>query len=65
MSNRTLVELNHDYCPRGGDDLTEWALAMQRYMHSGDKSDLPRGVTFKHLRHYMSADPLEGYGDPS
>ena len=56
MSNRTCVELNHDYCPRD-EKLLEWAKAMQTYMRSGDARELPQGVAFKHLRHHSELDP--------
>lgn len=66
MSNRTLVELNHDYC-RSGDDvsLLAWARQMHDYMRSGRKAELPPGVTFKHMRHHSDPDPMAGKGDPS
>jgi hypothetical protein len=57
MSNRTLVELNHDCCPREGD-LIKWARAMKTYMSSGDPRELPQGVTLKHMRHHSEPDPL-------
>lgn len=61
MSNRTLVELNHDFCPRSNhiEDLLSWAKAMTRYMSSGDQSELPHGVTFKHRRHHSEPCPYE------
>ena len=66
MSNRTLVELNHDHCPRHNPtELLSWAEAMWRYMGSANKDDLPHGVTFKHIRHHSEPDPLDGLGDPS
>lgn len=67
MSNRTLVELNHDFGPPIRDEakLLEWAKQMSRYMHSGDRKDLPYGVTFKHMRHHSQPDPMAGHGDPS
>jgi hypothetical protein len=58
MRNRTLVELNHDYCP-GDLRLLEWAIAMQSYMRSADPRELPKGVTFKHMRHHSEPCPLE------
>ncbi len=66
MSYRTLVELNHDWCPsleREGSML-EWAEAMAAYMRACDKKMLPRGVTFKHIRHHSDPDPMQGKGDP-
>lgn len=66
MSNRTLVELNHDQCPgRGGGELLDWAMKMAAYMRSGDKKELPRGVTFKQMRHHSEPDPMADHGDPS
>lgn len=59
MSNRTLVELNHDLCPDFHDDreLLAWAESMAEYMRSGNKDCLPIGVTFKHIRHPLGAGP--------
>ena len=54
MSYRTLVELNHDYCPTD-EKLLEWAKAMVLYMRSGDQKLLPKGVTWKDMRHH--SDP--------
>lgn len=65
MSNRTLVELNHDYCPGDDSARLEWAKAMRLYMGSGNKEHLPRGVTFKHMRHHSDPDPMAGRGDAS
>lgn len=66
MSNRSLVELNHDHCPPDDDTaLNRWARAMRNYMGSGDKRDLPPGVTFKAMRHHSEDDPMVGRGDPS
>lgn len=58
MSNRTLVELNHDYCPPNDVKLWEWAKDMRAYLSSGDPADLPKGVTFKHIRHHSDPDPI-------
>lgn len=60
MSNRTIVELNHDACPR--DDalsLIEWALRMRYYMGNADPTYLPNGVTFLHYRHHSEPLPLK------
>lgn len=66
MSNRTLVELNHDFAPgRSTRALAEWAAKIVTYLGSGDKNDLPYGVTFKHIRHDSEPDPMAGKGDPS
>jgi hypothetical protein len=65
MSNRTLVELNHDFCPKDNDtDLLMWASRMSVYMKSGDKRMLPEGVTFKHIRHHSEPDPLTPEATP-
>ena len=59
MSNRTLVELNHDYCPHNNPEaLQKWAYAMSIYMSSGDQLHLPDGVTFKGMHHHSDPDPL-------
>lgn len=63
MSNRTLVELNHDFCPDAGD--VGWLIAIISYMRAGDKNELPPGVTFKHMRHHSDPDPMAGHGDAS
>lgn len=55
MSNRTLIELNHDFCPRN-EHLHPWAEAMQRYMKSGDESYLPQGVTLLGKRHHSEPE---------
>jgi hypothetical protein len=58
VSNRTLVELNHDYCLRDAE-LEAWAKQMQAFMRSGDKDELPDGVRWKHSRHHSEPDPME------
>ena len=65
MSNRSTLEFNHDFCPRNGVELLKWAKVLRTYLGSGDKCDLPQGVTFKHMRHHSEPDPMEGKGDPS
>jgi hypothetical protein len=60
MSNRSLVELNHDFCPLNTDaELLKWASGMHCFFTSGDPTYLPQGVTFKHMRHHSDPDPLE------
>jgi hypothetical protein len=63
MSNRTLVEINHDYCPND-DELLRWAQAIRTYIRSGDKRFLPHGITFVHMRHHSQPDPVADLGDP-
>ena len=56
VSNRTLVELNHDFCPRDNDEaLLKWAKQMAEYMRGGVPKSLPKGVTFKTMYHH--SDP--------
>ena len=57
MSNRSIIELNHDYPPtqRGGK---EWLDAMARFYASGDPRDLPDGVTWFGTRHHSEPCPL-------
>lgn len=65
MSNRSLIEFNHDHCPR--DDAACLALgrALQSYMRAADTRELPAGVTRKHYRHHSSPDPLAGRETPA
>jgi DNA-binding response OmpR family regulator len=58
MSNRTLVELNHDFrSDRNDAELLEWAHRMHAYMRSGDPDYLPYGVTFLNRRHHSEPCP--------
>lgn len=60
MSNRTIVELNHDYCPRDdARELIKWALQMRYYMGNAEPAYLPNGVTFFHYRHHSEPCPLK------
>lgn len=48
MGKYSLVELSHDFCPeRDHDELLNWAMAMRRYLGSGEASELPQGVRLK------------------
>jgi|SRR5579885_3055409 len=58
MSNRSMVEINHDLADFGDLD---WVRAFARYMSSGDPKDLPAGVTFFSRRHHSDPCPL---GEP-
>jgi len=55
MSNRTLIELNHDYCPKNESEALIFGRALQTYMRSGDKGCLPKGTEFIAIRHH--SDP--------
>lgn len=59
MSNRTLIEINHDCVPFGPDGLLKWAMGISCYVRTGDVSELPGGVTFKHRRHHSESCPIE------
>lgn len=57
MSNRTLIELNHDYCPRDYAEAAEFGRQIANYMRCGGKEHLPDGVTWKHMRHHSEPCP--------
>lgn len=57
MSNRTLIELNHDYAPSSEHELLEWARCLRMYLTSGDKTCLPRGATFVAQRNHSEDYP--------
>lgn len=59
MSNRSLLEINHDYTPRDDAALLEWAKAMHQYMRAASPDYLPHGVTRKHYRHHSEPCPVE------
>jgi hypothetical protein len=58
MSNRSLLELNHDYCPRTLADACELGFALRHYMRAADPNELPPGVVRKHYRHHSDPDPM-------
>jgi hypothetical protein len=60
MSNRSLIELNHDYCPRDDAGCLALGRALQAYLRCGDADLLPPGVRFRHYRHYSDPDPMAG-----
>jgi hypothetical protein len=56
MSTRSLIEINHDYGPAGGDEVClELGKALRRYINSGDASRLPDGFTKIDMRHHSDA----------
>lgn len=59
MSNRSLLEFNHDYCPPN-DDAACLALgrALRDYMRAANTAALPPGVVQKHFRHHSEPCPL-------
>ncbi len=58
MSNRTLIEFNHDIIPCGYDTKIAWAAALIAYLKSGDKDMLPSGVTLRGMRHHSEPEPI-------
>lgn len=58
MSNRSMVEINHDRVPMSDGALLEWAKELAAYIRGGRPSDLPRGVTFFNQRHHSEECPL-------
>lgn len=60
MSNRTMLEINHDYSPHYDDEsLLKWARQMRAYLSSGDPKLLPNGVTWFGMRHHSEECPLK------
>ena len=60
MSQRSLIEINHDCCPPRDDGaLLKWAKEMRLYITSGDKNELPDGVTLFWRRHHADPCPFE------
>ena len=62
MSNRSMLEFNHDFHIGETDqEILEWARKMKYYLSSGDTELLPRGVTWFGMRHHTTACPM---GEP-
>ena len=59
MSNRTMLEINHDMVPFDYNDLRVWVRQIRDYMRSGDPADLPRGVTWYGMRHHSEPCPIK------
>ncbi len=58
MSQRSLIEFNHDFSPRGDDAaLLAWANAMLIYLASGDPRHLPAGAVLLARRHHTETYP--------
>lgn len=58
MSNRTMVEINHDTTPYTDEELLVWAKQFQQYLSSGNRNLLPNGVTWFGIRHHSEPCPL-------
>lgn len=63
MSQRSMLEFNHDLAPpiRDNESLLVWARQMALYFRSGEPEVLPAGVTFFARRHHSDECPL---GEP-
>jgi len=59
MSNRSLLEFNHDYCPRDDAECLALGRALRDYMRAADVDDLPPGVVRKHYRHHSEVCPVD------
>ena len=58
MSNRTMLEINHDYYPGTHAEEQAWLVNMLAYLRSGNPRMLPSGVTFFNMRHHSEDCPL-------
>ena len=58
MSNRSLLEFNHDCYPDSGEEQA-WLDGLLAYLRSGQQKDLPRGVKFCYMRHHSEPCPLD------
>lgn len=61
MSNRSMLEFNHDKIPQDLHESIGWADKLLAYLRTGDATCLPDGVTFFRQRHH--SEPCE-LGDP-
>lgn len=50
MSNTSLLQFNHDYCPKNSD-LLDWAEQIRMYLQTADKCFLPDGIKQLEFRH--------------
>lgn len=61
MSNRSGLEFNHDHLPHSFLDCVAWVDQLLGYLNTGDKTLLPKGVTYFYQRHHSDPCPL---GEP-
>ncbi len=61
MSNRSMLEFNHDAVPHDFVTAAAWADKLLAYLRTGDPTLLPDGVTFFNQRHHTEECPL---GEP-
>lgn len=56
MSDRSLLEFNHDFCPMTDVGYYKLGLALANYMRAADERELPPGVVRKHYRHHTQPE---------
>lgn len=60
MSNRSLIEINHDLTPGRSDEaLLAWAKKMRNYLGSANPDELPDGVRRLWYRHHSDPCPFD------
>ena len=59
MSQRSLLELNHDVVPADDASLLRWARQLVAFLRSGAPVDLPDGAVHKWTRHHSVACPMD------
>lgn len=63
MSQRSLLEFNHDKIPSDFDACVTWADKLLNHLRSGDCKDLPDGVASLWSRHHSEPCPVEACGE--
>ena len=58
MSNRSLIELNHDLGPTCLEESHLFGERLDDYLRSGDKDMLPRCATLIAMRHHSEPEPI-------
>lgn len=61
MSNRSMLEFNHDRAPHGEAETDAFLQGLRGYLNSGDPKLLPPGVTWFGMRHHSEPCPM---GEP-
>jgi len=61
MSNRSMLEINHDYYPHSEMEQQAFLQNLLCYLRSGNPRNLPTGVTWFGMRHHSDKCPL---GEP-
>ncbi len=58
MSNRSLIEFNHDHCPHDEEGVRDMGRMLRDYMRSGNAADLPKAATLLQMRHHSDPAPV-------